>query len=428
MSPAACRLVLFLAPLVGAHAAHAAPPAASSQPAAAPASQAAVDPGLDRELAAAVAADAAANAQKRGAASTPAATGSRGFQSLNPDMSVIGDLTGGYYQRTPRSLAGDDPARTGINLQEVELAFSAVVDPYFRADVYLTIPNLEGIEVEEAALTTLSLPGSLQLRAGMLRATLGRQNTQHLHTQDFTRRPALNALLLGPDGFRAPGAELSWLVPLPVYCMVYAGVYSVFEPRDVGFAEPRPTFGGGADKDMTYLGALKVFFPLTERLSLFAGGSFATGKAPAVVDGLAGVFEPTVRSYLYGGDLYLKWAPPNVAESYFTIAWQTEWFGRSLAGERGSGALYSQVVMRVARRWQLGVRGEVLGLPRGALFGRRGYVAALAVTWNLTEFSRIRVSGEGHFGDRTTDGTVKNFGVGLVQLEFSMGAHGAHQY
>ncbi|MBI5479994.1 MAG: hypothetical protein HY906_14100 [Deltaproteobacteria bacterium] len=417
--------------------ARAAPPAPASQPASAPASQAAPAAALDQELAAAVAADTADSARKRGGG-TPAAAppGGRGFQSLNPDLSVIGDLTGGYYQHTPRSLSGDDPARTGLNLQELEVAFAAVVDPYFRADVYLTIPNLEGIEVEEAALTTLSLPWSLQLRAGMLRATLGRQNSQHLHTQDFTRRPALNSLLLGPDGFRAPGAEVSWLTPLPFYCMLYAGIYSVFEPRSVGFAAPRPTFGGGADQDLTYLGALKAFFPLTERLSLYAGGSFATGKAPVVVDGMAGVFEPTVRAYLYGGDLYLKWAPPNVAESFFTVAWQTEWFGRSLEGQRGSGALYSQVVMRVARRWQLGVRGDFLGLPRGRFFhesgvmlrDERGYVATLAVTWNLTEFSRIRLQGEGHFNDRTLDGSVKNFGVALVQLEYSMGAHGAHQY
>jgi hypothetical protein len=420
----------FLVTLLAAGVARAAPPASASAPASAPASPAAPDAGLDRELAAAVAADAADTARTRGAAAPAAApAGRRGFQSLNPDLSVIGDLAGGYYQKTPRSLSGDDPARTGLNLQEVELAFAAVVDPYFRADLYLTVPNLEGIEVEEAALTTLSLPYSLQLRAGMLRATLGRQNTQHLHVQDFARRPALNSLLLGRDGFRAPGAEVSWLTPLPFYCMLYAGVYSVFEPRAVGFADPRPTFGGGADHDLTYLGALKLFFPLTERLSLYAGGSFATGKAPAVVDeAQPGLFEATVRSYLYGGDLYVKWAPPNVAESYFTVAWQTEWLGRSLEGQRASGALYSQVVMRVARRWQLGVRGELLGLPRGRLFDERGYVAALAVTWNLTEFSRVRLTGEGHFNDRTTDGTVKNFGVALVQLEFSMGAHGAHQY
>jgi hypothetical protein len=425
------RAALLAGALLVAAAAHAAP---ASQPASAPTSSG--DATLDPELAAAVAEDAAANAQKRGAPAAAPATGSRGFQSLNPDMSVIGDLTGGWYQRTPRSLSGDDPARTGVNLQELEVAFSAIVDPYFRADVYLTIPNLEGIEVEEAYLTTLSLPASLQLRAGMLRATLGRQNTQHLHVQDFTRRPALNSLLLGHDGFRAPGAEVSWLTPLPFYCMLYAGVYSVYEPRSVTYAEPRPTFGGGGDKDLTYLGALKLFFPLTERWSLYAGGSFAAGKAPEVWNGETLRYSPAVRSYLYGGDLYLKWSPPNVAESYFTFAWQTEWFSRSLEGQRAMGALYSQIVMRVARRWQVGVRGEVLGLPRGRSFDEsgyqpldpRGYVASAAITWNLSEFSRIRLHGEGHFHDRATDGSVKNFAVVLVQLEFSMGAHGAHQY
>jgi len=90
---------------------------------------------------------------------------------------------------------------------------AGVVDPYFRADIFLTIPNLSGIEVEEAFLTTTHLPGNFQIKAGIFRAGLGRQNTQHLHLQDFTRRPAINPQFLGVDGLRAPGLEVNWLVP-----------------------------------------------------------------------------------------------------------------------------------------------------------------------------------------------------------------------
>ena len=92
--------------------------------------------------------------------------------------------------------------------------------------------------------------------------------------------------------------------------------------------------------------------------------------------------------------------------------------------------------MRVARRWNLGLRGEVLGLPRGRSYDQhanllldpRGYVASAAITWNLSEFARVRLHGEGHFHDRAADGAVKNFAVVLVQLEYSMGAHGAHPF
>jgi hypothetical protein len=401
----------------------AAPPA--SQPAAAPpASQPAAAPSpLEHELAAAIAAD---RVPQPGPAATPKpAVGSRGFQSLNPDMSVIGDLSGGYFRRQPVLLSGDDPAGTGVHLQEVELAFSAVVDPYFRADVFLTIPNLSGIEVEEAYATTLSLPYNLQLRAGMMRAMIGRQNTQHLHMQDFTRRPELNALLLGPDGFRAPGAELSLLLPLPFYAMLYGGAYSVSKPDALAMTLPRPTFGGGSASDFAYLGTLKLFFPLSEATSLYVGGTFVTGTAPARDPTL----EAKARSYLYGGDLYLKWKPPNVVHSYFSVAWQTEYFARSITGHRTEGAAYSQLILQVSRRWVLGARGEVLGLPQGDLFPKVGFIGSGSITFNPSEFSRVRLSGEGHARDVVADaGGPKNFFVLLVQLEYSIGAHGAHPF
>ena len=94
----------------------------------------------------------------------PQGTMARGTQSLNPDMSVILDGNAGYERRGVAYRNGDDPdlhggpdtRGSGFTAQEVELAFSAIVDPYFRGDVFLTIPNLNGLEVEEAFATTMS--------------------------------------------------------------------------------------------------------------------------------------------------------------------------------------------------------------------------------------------------------------------------------
>ena len=158
----------------------------------------------------------------------------RAIQSLNPDMSVILDGVAGYSQRAPLRLSGDDPdlggsastEAAGFNMQEVEFGFQGAVDPYFRADVFLTIPNLSGLEVEEAFVTTSSLPLDLQVKAGIFRSALGRQNGQHLHTQSFTRRPLLNASYLAADGLRAPGAQVSWLAPLPFFLQLNLEAFS----------------------------------------------------------------------------------------------------------------------------------------------------------------------------------------------------------
>ena len=174
-----------------------------------------------------------------------------GSSLLNPALSLILDGTFGYYGWHADDFAalglppaGDDPSATteGFGLQELEIAATAAIDPYFDGAVFLTIPNLEGIEVEEAYLVTTSLPGNLQVKAGSFRSQVGRNNTQHLHLQNFTRRPLMTALLFGIDGFRGPGAQASVLLPLPWFATLYGEAFSVGAPEA---SEPIATFGGG---------------------------------------------------------------------------------------------------------------------------------------------------------------------------------------
>src|SRR5258706_2541779 len=134
------------------------------------------DPQLEQELQKALQADQAAKAAQQPAPAAATSSGAppamlaRGSQSLNPDMSVIVDADFGWQRRPMSYLNGDDPdlkAEPGLHaigpaVQEVEVAASAIVDPYFKAEVYLTIPNLEGIEVEDAFATTTSLSWNLQ--------------------------------------------------------------------------------------------------------------------------------------------------------------------------------------------------------------------------------------------------------------------------
>src|SRR3954468_9079025 len=204
----------------------------------------------------------------------PQGTPARGAQSLNPDISAILDANAGYERRGVAYRNGDDPdlhggpntRGAGFTAQEVELALSAIVDPYFRGDVFLTIPNLEGLEVEEAFATTTSLPANLQVKLGSFRSAFGRQNGQHLHVQDFTRRPLVNAAFLGEDGLRGPGGQVSWLTPLPFYLVLYAEAFSIPAPDT---AAPVSSFGGGSATDLTYAFEGKYFVPMGDSLSVY---------------------------------------------------------------------------------------------------------------------------------------------------------------
>jgi hypothetical protein len=328
--------------------------------------------------------------------------------------------------------AGDDPSpfKEGFNIQEIVLAATAAIDPYLEGAHYLTIPNLEGIEVEEGYLVTTSQPANLQLKAGTFRSQVGRNNSQHLHQQNFTRRPLMTALLFGVDGFRGPGVQASVLLPLPWFTTLYAEAFSIGAPEDPALVA---TFGGGArstPRNLTYAAVLEQSWDPTENTTVVLGLNAAAGKlfdcAGAVVCDPAAVAAP--RSYLYGGDLYVKWKPANVAQTYWSLQWTTEVFARTVpdagaaSGGATAGAAYTEPVLQIARRWYVGARFDATGLPSNVSVPRRyGYAGSL--TFAPSEFSRFRL-----YVQELTGAGLPSTTVGFLQAEISMGAHGAHPF
>jgi hypothetical protein len=410
--------------------------------------QAQPDPQLQKELEKALQADQQA-AQQQQQQAAPAPPLIRGAQSLNPDISAILDADMGYVRRAPQYLNGDDPdlhADTrhalGFTVQEVELALSAIVDPYFKGEVYLTIPNLAGLEVEEAFATSTSLPWNLQVKGGSFRSAFGRQNGQHLHVQDFTRRPLINAGFLGSDGLRGPGLQVSWLSPLPFYLALYGEAFSLAnDPAALPGAVPDPvrTFGADGPRRPTVTTEAKLFLPFGEEWSLYSGLSFASGKSPGLLvttDTTAGAGRDT---QLFGADFYLKWKPANVSESYSSLALQAEAVLRHFAAGDGladewDGGAYAQIVSQFARRWFLGLRGDLIGMPSSSVTARTAR-GALSLTFQGSEFMRIRAYAEVEKGNLSfADASVVPVvtpdwaPAAFLQLEISIGAHGAHPF
>ena len=409
------------------------PFAFAQQPPPSPApDEAAIRKALEADAAKAAASSATPAAGPDAASTLPEPAPARpagGTNALNPNISAIVDGSFGYYGGhfsdfvgigIPAS--GDDPSpeKEGFTLQEVELAFQAAIDPYLEGAVFLTIPNLEGIEVEEAYLLTTSLPANLQIKAGTFRSQVGRNNTQHLHLQNFTRRPLMTSLLFGADGFRAPGLQASVLLPgLPWFASLYVEAFSVAPPEPgSGVA----TFGGGArgPRNLAYTAVLEQFFPVSDSVSLMLGLNGATAVASECATPPCGAGP---RDYLYGGDLYFKWRRPDVVGERFSLSWATEYFARTISqGGPTEGTFYTEPVVQVARRWYFGARFDLTGVPSGENVPRR-YGTAGSITFAPTEFSRFRLYGQGLFGPG-----VHSALVGFVQAEFSLGAHGAHPF
>ena len=398
------------------------------------------------------ASDAAASGSAQSTGHSAGSALMHGLQSLNPDISLIVESNAGYIRRAPSFQNGEDPNfrpapgehALGLMVQEVELAFSAVVDPYFKAQAYLIVPNLEGIEVEEAFGTTTSLPWNLQVRAGSFRSLFGRQNSQHLHVQDFTRRPLFSAGMLGEDGLRGPAAELSWLAPLPFYLTLWADVHTIRAngPPDpgAGAAPPAVSFGYHGVKEPTLAGGAKAFFDFTEELSFLPSLEFATGVSPGIALGDASVGRGR-RAFLVEGEFLLKWTPPNLANGYFSWAWQTEallrrWEAGDAVADGWDGAFYTQLVARLSRSWKAGVRIEAVGAPSSPVLAPAQRVG-LSITFEPSEFARVRAYAdlehsaglpEAARGSNAFPPVAEWAPAAMLQVELSIGAHGAHSF
>jgi hypothetical protein len=341
--------------------------------------------------------------------------------ALNPQISFIGDFALAVFsQKENLQAGGHDPTQTGFNLQALELAAGADVDPYFTFNTNIVFLTDE-VELEEAYATTTSLPGSVQVRAGQFLTRFGRINTMHPHAWDFVDQPLVIGKMLGPDGNRGLGIELSWLTPLPWYVEVVLS-----ETMAAGECCARSFYADddqGVESllDLETMLALKQFHALSSDWSLGMGVSGAAGPNPSA---------PNAETYLIGGDLYLKYRPIS-RESPTIVSLQAE--GITRRRETPSGlltdvGLYAQLFWRFAQRWATAGRYDfVTGADNDPLdpdWVRDRHRASAALTFYPTEFSRLRLQGSVDVPRYLPDPIY----AAVLALEVAVGAHGAHPF
>ncbi|MDQ3264203.1 MAG: zinc-regulated TonB-dependent outer membrane receptor [Myxococcota bacterium] len=362
--------------------------------------------------------------------SPPPAQGLAGvFQSMNPDLSFISDVALAVFSDENLQTGGHDPTRTGFNLQQLELAVGASVDPYFRFDANLVFFQ-EGVEIEEVYATTLALPYGLQGRVGQFLTRFGRQNGTHVHTWDFVDQHFALGRIFGAEGNRGLGTELSYLTPLPWYVEVSgslteaggeATARSFYGSQDLGVSSPL---------HFQSTGAIKQFFEPSEAFSVLWGLSAATGPNSSGRGN---------RTDVWGTDLYLKYRPLTSGDPTI-VSLQTEWFyrRRQLPHDLLSDLSgYATLFWRFDQRWGTALRYEY-GSPAllldGAVAAERDSLdpewtadrhrVSANVTFWPTEFSRLRAQVSADFPRWRSTPIYAAF----LAMEFSVGAHAAHKF
>lgn len=357
-----------------------------------------------------------------------------------------------------------DPKRRGFTLQQAEFSFAGAVDPYFTGEAHVVLTDAS-IELEEAFLTTQRLPYGLQLELGHFLTEFGRLNPTHPHAWDWIDQPVIVTRLLGGDGLRNPGLRVGWLTPLPWFSHVDVGLQNaggetapsfLGEAAGGGHAHGHDHGHGGEEEDggiggrpavygdvrnlgdLLYLARWSHGFALGDDLTGVLGGSALYGPNSSGPDG---------RTWIFGGDLILKWRPADNFRGWPFLTWQSEFMQRNYkaaavhdeadlldlpAAMLRDWGFYTQLLYGFRYGWAAGLRYEYASGSGESVGGReadpmrstRHRVAPL-LSWRPTEYSRIRLQynlDRPEFLDNDWQSSV------WVAFEVLYGEHPAHRY
>ena len=122
-------------------------------------------------------------------------------------------------------------------MDEAEVAFQAFIDPYAKANFFLSLTP-EGIDVEEGYANFITLPYDLTAKVGKMKAYFGKDNAWHTHVRPWVDQPLVIHNLFGEEGLNDTGISLSktfsnpWNIYLEATGEVFKGdVENVFERR-----------------------------------------------------------------------------------------------------------------------------------------------------------------------------------------------------
>lgn len=364
--------------------------------------------------------------------------------ALSPRISAIPDFVA---QTGPRSTDG------GFRLRELEVAIQSEADAYARVDAFIAFPGagLFGghakVEVEEAYATLTQLPWGVSARGGKFLANFGRLNMIHSPEVDQVDRPLVLQNFLGDEGLNGVGAEAS--ASRSAGPILLEATYALL--NDLGAEEEEKEVevctesagAGCAEK-------VKVEVKHDDEARRRARDLAHVAKLRALNDfgdwtvdtGLSGALHtPRLAEHRKLGalDLTVKWKPQSEG-LYKSFLWRSELVHAvrqirdevdvdSAAGTVTPGykterrGFYTYGQYQWARRWRGGLRLDYAESPTSG--ATRDPVRAVSpyVTWNLTEFDRVRLQ----YQYRTLASRAHENRV-FLQWTLVLGPHGAHPF
>ena len=324
---------------------------------------------------------------------------------FNPDTSVIGNFLGKAGRANPYEF-GSNNMRPPVELDEAEIAFQAFIDPYAKGNFFFSVTR-DGIDVEEGYANFVNLPYDLTAKVGKMKAFFGKDNTWHTHVRPWVDQPLVVHNFFGDEGLNDRGVSVSKTISNPWNTFV--------EVTGEAFSgDVANVFARHKQNDLFYNGHLKVFRDISENSNIEVGTSLSRG---ALANADAG------HNQFAGVDVTYRWKPLQRG-LYQSLIGRFEGITNDRAGfDRNLKGFYTSLDYQFAQRWFAGVRLDSADRPVGGTsFNDKGVSATL--TFWPSEFSQVRGQlRHTRYGDA-------NRGVNelLMQLQFAIGAHGAHSF
>jgi hypothetical protein len=307
---------------------------------------------------------------------------------LNPAIGLVLDASFDHFGK----------AGSTFNFRSAELGLAASIDPYARMYSFITGSN-EGVEVEEAAAITTSLPWNLTAKGGRFFADFGRFPKYHPHELPFVNQPLSIQRMVGGES-QADGAEVNYLFPTPFFLRATFGGYNKIgaDNEQVDNTKPRSA------SRFTYLGRLNTYFDLTDNHNIELGTSLA--------------YTPSVRlqgdasggdRILGGVDLTYRYQP-LASTVYQGFTWGSEFYNNSqrfpfdievpnpddpsiletqtVGKRRRSYGGYSYAELKLNKNWATGFLFDYAPIVDNP--SQRTLSYSPYVTWNISEFNRLR--------------------------------------
>ena len=305
----------------------------------------------------------------------------KSIQAVQSAPSILNPAIGLVLDGTVEHLG---KAGSNFNFRSAELGLMASVDPYARMYGFFTGSN-QGVEVEEAAAVTTSLPWNLTAKGGRFFADFGRFPKAHVHELPFVNEPLSIDRMVGGES-QADGAEVNYLFPTPFFLRATFGGYNKIgaDNEQVSNLKPRSA------SQFTYLGRLNTYFDLTDNHSVELGSSLA--------------YTPSVRlsgnpsggdRILNGVDLTYRYQP-LASTVYQGFTWGSEFYANSqrfaiddvIAKRQQSYGGYTYGELRLNKDWSTGFLFDYAPIVDNP--SQRTLSYSPYVTWNLSEFNRLR--------------------------------------